>query len=106
VNRGEVYRLRAPRRTRGHEQAGERFGVVLQVDELSALSTVILAPTSTSASPQPFRPEIEIHGRRTRLLLEQIAALDRSRLGDPAGSLSRRDLEDVDLALLAVLGLA
>jgi len=105
VNRGEVYRLKGPRRARGHEQLGERFAVVLQADELAALSTVIVAPTSTSAPPQPFRAEIRIGGQRTRVLLEQIAAVDHSRLGNPVGSISRSELEDVDLALRAVLGL-
>jgi mRNA interferase MazF len=106
VNRGEIYRFKSPRRPRGHEQAGERFGVVLQADELSVLSTVILAPTSMSAPGQPFRPEIAIGGRRTRVLLEQLAAIDHSRLGAPAGALSRSELEDVERALRAVLGLA
>jgi mRNA interferase MazF len=105
VNRGEVFRLKAPRRPRGHEQAGERFGIVVQADELAPLSTVIVAPTSTSAPARPFRPEVEIAGRRTRVLVEQISALDRSRLGARAGSLSRRELEDLGQALRLVLGL-
>jgi mRNA interferase MazF len=105
VNRGEIYRFKGARRRRGHEQAGERFGVVLQADDLSVLSTVIVAPTSTSAPAQPFRPEISVGGRRTRLLLEQLAAIDHSRLGGHAGALSRSELEEVDFALRAVLGL-
>ena len=62
MQRGEVFRLRAPRGTRGHEQAGHRYGVVLQADELLSLSTVIIAPTSTRARPASFRPEVEIDG--------------------------------------------
>ncbi len=105
MNRGEVYRWRGSRGARGHEQQGERFAVVLQADELAALSTVIVAPTSTSAPSRPFRPEIAVGGRRTRVLLEQLAAVDHSRLGSIHGSLSRRELEDVDVALRAVLAL-
>jgi mRNA interferase MazF len=105
VQRGEIVRLRAPRAVRGHEQAGRRFGVVLQADELLALSTVIIAPTSTHALPASFRPEVEIDGARTRVLVEQIGAVDPSRLGASHGLLARDELHDVDRALAVVLGL-
>jgi mRNA interferase MazF len=105
VQRGEIFRLRAPRAARGHEQAGQRYGVVLQADELLALSTVIIAPTSTQALPASFRPEVEIEGARTRVLIEQIGAVDPSRLGESQGVLARDELHDVDRALAIVLGL-
>ena len=90
---------------RGHEQAGQRYGVVLQAEELLALSTVIIAPTSIHALPASFRPEVEIEGTRTRVLVEQIGAIDPSRLGDSHGLLARNELNDVDRALAIVLGL-
>jgi mRNA interferase MazF len=105
MNRGEIRRLKGQKRSRGHEQRVARFAVVLQADELAPLSTVIIAPTSGSAPPRMFRPEIEIEGRRTRVLLEQNRAVDHSRLGALVGSLSRSELEDVDVALRRVLGL-
>lgn len=105
MQRGEVYRLRAPRSVRGHEQAGPRYGVIVQADELLALSTVIIAPTSSHALPASFRPEIEIDGAPTRVLVEQIGAVDPSRLGESHGLLKRDELEDVDQALSAVLAL-
>jgi mRNA interferase MazF len=105
VQRGEIFRLRAPRGLRGHEQAGSRYGVVLQADELLALSTVIIAPTSTQALPASFRPEVDIEGARTRVLVELIGAVDPSRLGESHGLLARDELRDVDRALAVVLGL-
>ena len=105
MQRGEIFRLRAPRPVRGHEQAGRRFGVVLQADELLALSTVIIAPTSANALPASFRPEVEIEGARTRVLVEQLGAVDPSRLGESHGLLARDELHDVDRALAVVLGL-
>jgi mRNA interferase MazF len=56
VVRGEVRRLRVPRGRRGSEQRGARFAVIVQADELLALSTVLVAPTSRSAPAQSFRP--------------------------------------------------
>lgn len=105
MQRGEVFRLRVPRAVRGHEQAGTRYGVVLQADELLALSTVIIAPTSTRALPASFRPEVEIDGSRSRVLVEQLGAIDPNRLGESHGLLARDELNEVDRALSIVLGL-
>ena len=102
--RGEVYRLRSPRGTRGHEQAGGRYAVVVQSD-LLPLSTWLVAPTSTSARAATFRPEITIDGRPTRVLAEQTSAVDPQRLGESAGHLSLKELRQVDAALRLVLDL-
>ena len=53
--RGDVFRLRSPRGAKGHEQTGSRFAVVVQSDSL-ALSTWLVAPTSTSALAAAFAP--------------------------------------------------
>lgn len=102
--RGEVFRLRAPRGSRGHEQAGARYAVVVQSDQLP-LSTWLVAPTSTSARPASFRPEVAIGGVNTRVLAEQTAAVDPSRLGESVGLLSFDDMRRVDAALRVVLNL-
>lgn len=105
--RGDVYRLRRPRDARGHEQAGPRYAVVLQVEDLAALSTWIVAPTSTGRRAASFRPEVEIDGVRTRVLVEQVTAVDPEvRLGERVGRLAPHEMADVDDALAVVLGLA
>ncbi|AXE40175.1 type II toxin-antitoxin system PemK/MazF family toxin [Acidipropionibacterium virtanenii] len=103
--RGDIYRLRSPRDARGHEQAGRRFAVVVQSDDLP-LSTWLVAPTSTGRRPASFRPEVEIDGVSTRILIEQVTAIDPEvRLGEFVGRLTREELAWVDRALLAVLAL-
>ena len=102
--RGEVYRLSSPRDARGHEQRGARFAVVVQSDQLP-LSTWLVAPTSTSARPASFRPEVLVEGRTTRVLVEQTAAVDPGRLGTSAGSLTFAELRQVEAALRLVLEL-
>ena len=76
--------------------------VVVQSD-LLPLSTWLVAPTSTSARPTGFRPEVEIDGKTTRVLVEQTAAVDPERLGHLIGHLTRRELSTVDTALKVVL---
>jgi mRNA interferase MazF len=105
VRRGDVHALAPPSRSKGHEQRGRRYAVVVQTDLLNELSTVVVAPTSTSALPTVFRPEVEVAGQRTTILTEQIRALDRSRLGQRVGTLGQTELRAVDDALKVVLGL-
>jgi mRNA interferase MazF len=105
VRRGEIYRIRLPGRG-GREQAGERYGVVVQADELLGLSTAVVAPTSRSAASATFRPVISVNGAATRVLVEQLRAVDLERLGKLAGRLSLEEERAVDEALGLILGLA
>ncbi len=103
--RGEIYRLPSPRQARGHEQRGARYAVVVQADEFLGLSTVIVAPTSTSARAASFRPPITIGNTDTRVLIEQVAVVDPERLGASAGRLTTTELLMIDDALGLILGL-
>jgi len=103
--RGEVVRVAAPRRVRGHEQRGARPAVVVQSDELLTLSTVLVAPTSRSAAPATFRPVIELNGTTTRVLTDQVRALDAQSITQSLGRLSPEELQTLDEALAVVLGL-
>lgn len=103
--RGEVFRLPSPRGARGREQRGARYAVVVQADEMLGLSTVLVAPTSTSARPASFRPLIELDGQETRVLAEQTTVVDPLRLGPSAGRLDAAEIRAVDQALSLVLGI-
>lgn len=104
MRRGDVFRLKL-KRGAGHEQHGPRYGVVVQSDALRSLSTVLVAPTSTSARPATFRPEIHLGGTPTRVLVEQTGAVDVTRLGELAGHVSSEEQWGIDLALSIVLDL-
>jgi mRNA interferase MazF len=103
--RGEVVKLAAPRRARGHEQRGARPGVVVQADELLDLSTVLIAPTSRSAAPATFRPTIELGGTQTRVLTDQLRVVDAQAVKGSVGHLTSGELAAFDDALALVLGL-
>jgi mRNA interferase MazF len=89
----------------GSEQHGRRFGIIVQSDALLPRSVVLVAPTSTAAREATVRPIIEILGTRTKVLVEQLSALDVSRLGERVMTLQGGALWAVDDALELVLGL-
>jgi mRNA interferase MazF len=104
VTRGDVYEL-SLRRGRGREQRGPRYGVIVQAAAVLDLSRVIVAPTSRSAIALSFRPEIELEGTKTRVMVEQMRAVDPQRLGKCVHHLTLDEQHEVDQALRAVLSL-
>lgn len=79
--------------------------MVVQSDALLPRSVVIVAPTSRSARPASFRPEIAVGKETTKVLVEQLGAADATRLGDLVGHVSPEEMWGIDEALLTVLGL-
>lgn len=101
--RGAVYRIDLGR-PRGHEQGGRRLGLVVSPSD-SPLSVVTVIPTSTSASPSIYRPELEIGGLATRMLVDQVRSIDVNYVaGDPVDFLNRDELAEVEQALAHYLG--
>ena len=104
MQRGDVIELRLPKGA-GNEQRGRRFGVVVQSDALLPRSVVLVAPTSSVAREATVRPVIEILGDRTKVLVEQISALDVGRLGKKITTLHGDEMWAIDDALKLVFGL-
>jgi mRNA interferase MazF len=104
VVRGDVHAIKLPR-GRGHVQHGPRYAVVVQADELLALSTAVVCPTSSSTPPATFHPEIVLNGQPTRVLCEMVGAVDATRLGDRVAHLAIAELRSIDDALSLVLDL-
>ena len=92
--RGEIVCVPARQRARGHEQRSARPAVVVQSDDLLALSTVLVAPTSRSAHPATFRPLIDLSGTATRVLTDQVRAVNAQSLGGSLGRTQRRGAPD------------
>jgi mRNA interferase MazF len=87
-------------------QHGQRYGVIVQADELATLSTVVICPTSQSAAPASFRPQIDLGESRAQVLCEMATAVDARSLGEQVGHLSFDDLAAVDEALGLVFNLS
>ncbi len=105
--RGDVYRFKPGQERRGHEQRGERYAVVVQATRFAHLSTWLVVPTSASAAGTVYRPRIEIPGRGECVALcEATVSVDPElRLGDRLGSLSLREMIEIDAALRLLMDL-
>jgi mRNA interferase MazF len=79
--------------------------VVVQADALLGLSTIAVCPTSQSAPPARFHPEIELNGERTQVLCEMIRAVDATKLGKSVGHLAHSEMVAIEEAIELVLEL-
>lgn len=102
--RGDVHTITLPGQ-RGHAQHGRRYAVIVQADDLLALSTVVVCPTSSSTPPASFHPEVTISDEPTRVMCEMVGAVDARSLGKQVGHLALDELRNIDDALLLVLDL-
>ncbi|WP_332838652.1 type II toxin-antitoxin system PemK/MazF family toxin [Nocardia bovistercoris] len=102
--RGAVHKVDLGEAKRGHEQRGRRLGVVVSPSDWLG-STVTIVPTSTSAGGSVFRPLVEINGRETRLLVDQIHTIDTDYLKDQVDNLTRDAMAELDDTLGRYLGI-
>lgn len=77
---------------------------MVQPDWLS-LSTWVVAFTSTSARQTSFRPIVEIADQATLVMCDQLATVDPGRLTEPAGFLTRDEMQRVGAAFSLILDL-
>jgi mRNA interferase MazF len=75
----------------GAETAKTRPCVVVSPNELNrAVATVIIAPMTTVRRGWPTRTEINFQGKTGEIALDQIRAVDKSRLGKRLGKLDSK----------------
>jgi mRNA interferase MazF len=104
VVRGDVHEIVVPPR-RGRLQHGRRFALIVQADDLLALSTIVICPTSQSTPPASFHPEVSIGEASTRVMCEMVGAVDARVLGKQVGHLTLDEMRSIDDALSLVLDL-
>ena len=72
----------------GSEIKKTRPCVVLSPDEMSALKTVLVAPMTSKGFPFPTRIPCAFQGRNGLILLDQMRAVDTSRLIQKLGAIT------------------
>ena len=76
--------------TKGREINKTRPCIVISPNEMSALSTVIMAPMTTKGFDFPCRIKCRFKGKSGLILLDQIRAIDKSRLVKKLGTISAK----------------
>jgi len=89
VNRFEVWMVDL-NPTKGSEINKTRPCVVISPNEMSALSTVLMAPMTTKGFAFPCRITCRFKGKKGFVLLDQIRAVDKTRLIKMLGRVSRK----------------
>ncbi len=74
--------------TRGREIKKTRPCVVISPNEMSSLSTVLMAPMTTKGFEFPCRVTCRFKDKKGLILLDQIRAVDKSRLVKKLGTIS------------------
>jgi len=99
VSRGEIW-LIALDPTSGSEIRKTRPCVVISPSEMNDhLRTIIAAPMTTGSRPAPFRVPLRFGRKNGLILLDQLRALDKSRLTRKLGGVPAATLAAVLTAL-------
>ncbi|MDF1689299.1 MAG: type II toxin-antitoxin system PemK/MazF family toxin [Cycloclasticus sp.] len=76
--------------TKGKEINETRPCVVISPNEISALSTVLVAPMTTQGFNFPCRVKCQFKNKNGLILLDQVRAVDKSRLIKKLGSIDEK----------------
>ena len=92
VKRGDIWLVTLDP-TMGSEIRKARPCVVVSPPEMhDHLRTVIVAPMTTGARDAPFRVPVSFRGKKGLILIDQIRALDKTRLARRLGAVSSTTL--------------
>lgn len=81
--------------TKGAEINKKRPCVIVSPDELNKhLKTVVVAPLTSQVS-YPFRLKVEVGGKEGQIAMDQIRAIDKSRIKEYLGVLSDEEAESL-----------
>lgn len=86
VKRFDVYLVRLDP-TQGSEMRKTRPCVVVSPGEMNPLKTVLVAPMTTRSRSYPSRVQVVFQRRKGEIALDQMRAVDHSRLVKKVGSL-------------------
>lgn len=104
MNRGEVYWVNLDP-TQGSEIRKRRPCVLVGAAPINkARRTVVVVPLSISAKPRPpLTIPVQCLGKQVVAVCDQIRAVNKTRLREPAGPLSKEDMEAIDEGLRQIL---
>ena len=91
MRRGDVYWVNLDP-TVGSEVKKRRPAVIISPDEINLkLPVVIVAPLTSTKKAWPTRVQVQIDGRISQVMLEQIRTVDKQRLIEKIGNINVSD---------------
>lgn len=75
---------------RGSEIKKTRPGIIISPDEMSPLKTTIIAPMTSKGFSYPSRVPCAFQGKKGLVLLDQMRAVDKTRLVQKLGVVSKK----------------
>jgi len=99
INRFEIYLVKL-NPTIGSEIQKTRPCIVISPNEMNMLKTVIIAPLTSKGFDFIFRPKINFQEKNGLILLDQIRAVDKSRLVKKIGTIEEETAKTVSSALV------
>lgn len=105
-NRGDVVWVKLDP-TIGAEIKKQRPCVILSLTATNkARKSIVVAPLASSGTPRPpFVVATPSAGETSNARIDQLRAVDKSRIGDVACTLSNAEMLEVEKAIVTVLGL-
>ncbi len=109
---GDIYEVEIPP-SDGHEQAGTRPAIIVQATQFEKrLPTVIIVPFTSQLKAQTFPGTYIVHrdsennlATDSVALIFQLRAIDKRRLKNRVGKLSRKDLAEIEKQLKNLLNI-
>ena len=98
INRFDIVLVRL-NPTIGSEIQKTRPCIIISPDEMNVLKTVIVAPMTSKGFNFVFRPEIKFKGKKGLVLLDQIRAIDKSRIVKVIGKIDNNKAIEVSRML-------
>lgn len=107
MRRGDIYIVKNNRPTTGHEMAKSRPAVIVSSDGLNSTSEVVevVYLTTQPKKELPTHASLNSTGRESTACCEQIDSVAVQRLGHYCGHVTDDEMDAIDTALLASLGL-
>lgn len=91
--------------TVGSEIQKTRPCIVVSPDEINMLKTVIIAPLTSKGFDFLFRPRIEFEGKKGLVVLDQIRAVDKTRLVKKIGRVEKEKAKEIAQTLVEMFAL-
>lgn len=99
VNRFEVYLIELDP-VIGSEIKKTRPCVIVSPNEMNCLKTVLIAPMTTKGFHAPSRVELEFQDKTGLVLLDQLRAVDKSRLVKKLGTIDAKAQKKISSTLV------